>query len=647
MRVSITWLKKLVNGLEEVSLEDIAHKLTMAGLEVEAVEDPASRLQRVVVAKILEKHQHPKADKLSLCVVDAGTAQPVRVVCGAPNHQEGDWVVFAQVGASLPNGMDIVEATIRGEKSFGMLCSEAELGISKNHDGIIILSPPGDWSAGQPAAAALGQDDVILELGITPNRPDALSHVGIARELGALLGLRLNAPQGNCVERGGAVDAKALVQIEDAVGCPRYACRVIEGVEVAASPQWLQNRLEACGVRAINNVVDVTNWVLLELGHPLHAFDWNRLSAENGRAQVVVRRARQGELLKTIDDEERKLSVEDLVIADGQRPIALAGVMGGADSEVSQTTETVLLESAYFKPATVRKSAKRHGLHTEASHRFERGCDPNGVERALNRAASLILELSPNAQVLRGTVDVQPKEHKVHEVSLRIDRLAALSGLPSSLLDERAVSERLQSIGIEVVGRDGEAIRFRVPSFRPDLLREVDLIEEVVRLIGYDQVPSALPAPTQKSPAFITEQNLTLEKTLTQKLIGWGFHEAVNFAFGPEALFNFFKTSSDRLIEVKNPLGEEMAMLRPSLLPALLQNLILVRHGNRNVRLFEMATTFHGQNPKGQTPDPATRMALKGRDAWAAEAPKVAGLWSGSTWGLGLIERKSQLTSLT
>ena len=248
-----------------------------------------------------------------------------------------------------------------------------------------------------------------------------------------------------------------------------------------------------------------------------------------------------------------ELTTADLVIADGEEPIALAGVMGGASSEVSEGTQNILLESAYFQPATVRKTAKRHGLHTEASHRFERGCDPNGVPKALDRAAAMILELCPDAQILRGTVDVQPHDIKAHEVSMRISRLQALSGLPAELLEEASVTAALQSIGLEVVGRDGEAIRYRIPTFRPDLLREVDLIEEVVRLVGYDKVPSTLPAPTAKSPTFIADKALWLEGMLHQKLQGWGFYEAVNFAFGPQHLFQFFKTSSDELIKSQTP----------------------------------------------------------------------------------------------
>jgi phenylalanyl-tRNA synthetase beta chain len=310
--------------------------------------------------------------------------------------------------------------------------------------------------------------------------------------------------------------------------------------------------------------------------------------------------------------------------------------MGGANSEVSMGTTQILLEAAYFAPASVRKSAKAHGLHTEASHRFERGCDPDAVMYALDRAAALMVELCPDAQILRGVVDVLPSPLPVVEVSLRLTRLLALSGLPASLVDEVKVTQCLSSIGLEVSGRDGEAIRFRIPSFRPDLRREVDLIEEVVRLVGYDKVPTSLPAPSGPAPSFIPEEELKVEYVAHDVLQGKGFSEAVNFAFGPEHIFKFFVSQKSSLIRIENPLGEEMAFMRPSLIPGLLGNLAHnIRHGERNVRLYEMANTFHGKNPQGHSPSPKSTSGPSGADAWANETPFLGGLWSGSKAPVG------------
>lgn len=641
MRISFHWLSELVDLTDEVGPDAIAERLSLAGLEVEAVEDQAAPLKGVVVARVLEKAPHPQADRLSVCSVDRGASEPVQVVCGATNFKAGDLVAFAPVGTTLPGGLEIKEAAIRGVTSRGMLCSERELGVSDRHEGIIVLDPKGEGAVvGAPVAEALSRDDVVLEIGVTPNRPDALSHVGVAREVAAIFGTRTRFLSPTCAERGGPVDDVAKVEIEDLEGCPRYACRVVEGVKVGPSPAWLVARLEACGVRSINNIVDVTNYVMMERGIPLHAFDLDRIGKERERATIVVRSATAGESLTTLDGKERELDAEDLVIADPRGAIALAGVMGGADTEVRETTTRILLEAAYFQPARVRRTARHHGIHSEASHRFERGCDPNGVRASLDRAAALLAELGGGV-VCRGAVDFYPKKIEPAVVSLRPKRAAELMGVTPKVVDEAAASKILLAIGLEVAGREGEAVRFRVPTFRPDLTREVDLIEELLRLIGYDKVPPTLPARTGEAKGLYDEARHRVEPLVRTALEAAGFSEAINFAFtSKEALSAFDGGDPARRITLKNPLGEEMSVMRTSLLPGLLANAALnQRRQLPNVRLYEMATVFLGRNPEGQRPRLDLAAGPRGADAWAIERPRVAGVITGEIGARGFDRR--------
>ncbi len=625
MRVSFKWLRELVDLPPEVTPKDVATKLTFAGLEVEAVHDQAAELAGVVVARITSKEKHPDADKLSVCVVDAG-GELVPVVCGAQNHNAGDLAVLAKVGAKLPNGVEIKATKIRGATSEGMLCSFQELGLEGDSSGIIILDPTlyGDVAPGAKAASALGRDDVILEIAVTPNRPDALSHVGVAREVTALLGARSKVQRPACAERAGPVDDVVQVEIKDLEGCPRYACRVVEDVKVGPSPDWLVQRLAACGVRSINNVVDVTNLVMMERGIPLHAFDLDRLAKARERASVIVRRAEAGEKIRTLDDKVRDLEEGDLVIADPNGPIAVAGVMGGADSEVRESSTRVLLEAACFAPVRVRRTARRLGIHSEASHRFERGTDPNGVRLSLDRAASLLAELAGGV-VCRGVVDVYPRKIEEAVVPLRPKRTADFLGLSPKIVSETACSKILLSIGLEVAGREGEAVRFRVPTFRPDLTREVDLIEEIARLLGYDQVPATLPARTGESRGLYDERRVSVEAKARAALEAAGFTEAINLAFASPALqAPFDGDAPERRITIKNPLGEDMSLLRRSLLPGLLSNAALnARRGHSSVRLYEAATIFDGRNLAGERPS-LDGAGPRGGDAWACERPMLA-----------------------
>ena len=643
MRVSIAWLSELVELPKGITAFELAAKITSAGLEVEAVEDLSAQTKGVVVARVAKFVPHPNADKLRVVTIEAGSS-PIQVVCGASNFVEGDYVALAPPGTVLPGGQKIEATTIRGVESAGMLCSERELGLSTKHEGIIRFTADElQVGVGAPVARALSRDDVVLVVGVTPNRADALSHLGVAREVAAVLRTRLKAAAPTCAERGGPVDALAAVTIEDVEGCPRYACRVIEGLTIGDSPGWLQARLAAVGVRSVNNVVDVTNYVMMERGIPLHAFDHEKLAkAVQNRAQIIVRKAKPAEILRTLDGKERILVEDDVVIADPEKPIALAGVMGGAETEVAPTTTRVLLECAAFHPGRVRKTARRLGLHSEASHRFERGTDPNGVQQAIDRAASLIAELG-GGRVCRGVVDAYPKKIQPAVVKFRPKRAAALTGLPPKSVDEGAATKLLLSLGLEVEGRDGEGVRFRVPTYRPDLTREVDLIEEVLRLVGYDAVPLTLPSRAGESASLFDARKHKVVEDARRALEAAGFDEAVNLAFvSPSKLEPFDGGDDARRIRIQNPLGEELSVMRRSLLPALVENAALNhRRGNLDVRLYEHATVFVARNQQGRAPRVDDVDGPPGGDAWAIERPRLAGVATGAAGARGF-DRKPQ-----
>lgn len=652
MRVSGKWLNELVDIPKDATAAIIAERLTAAGLEVEEIKDLGAQVEGVVVGRVMTCIPHENADKLKVCTVDAGAATadgPVTVVCGAPNVYEGAVVCFAQPGTVLPGNKAIAIATVRGIESRGMLCSSSELGLPADlgaTDGILLLNDVEGATLGTPIAQVLGCDDVIYTLGVTPNRPDALSHLGVARELAATFKTRLKGSNINCPERGGPIDGIVHVSIDDVDGCARYACRLIEDVVVQPSPAWLQARLAALGVRSINNIVDVTNLVMLERGIPLHAFDYDKIQKQGTRANIVVRSARAGEKITTLDTKERTLVEGDVVVADGAvdagRAIAIAGVMGGAETEVTKTTTRVLIEGAHFSPSRVRRTARRLDLHSEASHRFERGTDPNGVLQSIDRAAGLMAEFSAptgtkesKARIARGAVDTYPKKIAPAVVTLRPQRAAKLLGVNPKLVDEASASKMLLSLGLEVEGREAEAIRFRVPTYRPDLLREVDLIEELLRLLGTDVVPSTLPARAGENESVLFDERR--HRTLLScraALQSAGYDEAVNLAFASPTevtLVPAWDDVSSDPIKVLNPLGEERSLLRRSLLPGLIQNAALNhRRGTADVRLYEAATVFLGKNPDGGVPHVDDRAGPAGGDAYVREHPRLAGIACGA-----------------
>ena len=583
MIVTYNWLKEFVDF--DYTPQDLCDRLTMLGLEVDALEEIGGGLDSVIVAKLESVEQHPDADRLTVCQVNNGT-DVVQVVCGATNHKTGDLIALAQPGSVLPGDFKIKKSKIRGQVSMGMLCSEKELGIAEDAAGILIL--PEGLELGQPVFDALNLKDFMIEIGLTPNRPDCLSVVGVAREVAAMCDQKLNLPAPVISESTQKIDEKTSVTIEDSELCPRYAARMISNVKIGPSPDWMVRRLDAVGMRSINNVVDVTNYVMMELGHPMHAFDFKFL--EEGR--IVVKRAQQGEKFTTLDDQEHDMISDDLMICDGKRPVAIGGVMGGQNSEVQDATENILLEAAYFKPTAIRRTSKRHGLHTESSHRFERGADIDMIPVALDRAAGLIAELG-GGQVLSGLIDNYPRELDKVEIELDRNKVEALLDIQ---VDSETLHTLLGSIGLDVQpGSDVDRLKVTVPSFRPDIEREVDLIEEVARLYGYDRIPVTMPVGTVD--AKLPSLRLKTQRLLRQIMVRTGFSEAMNYSFiAADAMEKIGLDQDDpRLIHVPimNPLSEDQAVMRTSLVPSLLDTVARnLSYRSTDLQLFELRPVF-------------------------------------------------------
>ncbi len=582
MNVTLSWLKDYIDF--KFSPSELADRLTMLGIEVETVKELGTGLEGVVVGKVSAVGPHPNADKLVLCQVEVGEAEELRIVCGAPNVREGMFAPVATVGVTLPIGLTIKAAKLRGEVSQGMLCSEKELGLSEEAAGLMELAA--DISPGTSLVAALGLDDVMFELEITPNRPDCLSLIGVAREVRAETGNALKLPAVDLQENETDIRSLTSVTIDAPDLCPRYAARVIQGVKIGESPAWLRQRLESVGIGVINNIVDITNFVLMEYGQPLHAFDYHKL-AEN---RIVVRRAVEGEQLTTLDETDRELTADMLVIADAKKPVALAGVMGGYDSEITETTCDVLLESAYFNPSSIRATAKALGMNTEASYRFERGADPGAVLTALDRAAALIAELA-DGTVCKGVVDVYPGEQPLTQIKLRPDRVNFVLG---TTLKAAEMAQILMRLGFDVKTSEN-AYQITVPTFRSDITREIDLIEEIARVYGYDNIPTALPKGDIPVPA--PNPKVEVRRRIKRFLLAAGMMEAVNYSFCDPNCFEKIRLSSDsplrETLRLQNPLSPEMSVLRTTLVPGLLENAQHNRNHQINaIALFEIGSVF-------------------------------------------------------
>ena len=582
MNVTLNWLKTYIDF--EFSPSELADRLTMLGVEVESIKQLGAELEGVTVGRVTSIRPHPNANKLVLCQVDTGETETLQIVCGAPNVREGMLAPVATIGTTLPVGLTIKRAKLRGETSEGMLCSEKELALSEDAAGLMEL--PTDIPIGTPLSEALGLDDVVFELEITPNRPDCLSLIGVAREIRSETGNPLKLPTVDLQESSINVRDLTSVTINAPDLCPRYAARVIQGVKVTESPIWLQQRLESVGIGAINNIVDVTNFVLMEYGQPLHAFDYHKLT-EN---RIVVRRATVGEHITTLDEVERELAPDMLVIADAEKPVALAGIMGGYDSEITETTCDVLLESAYFNPSSVRATAKAFGISTEASYRFERGADPGAVLTALDRAAQLIAELA-SGTICEGIVDVYPGRQPLAQIQLRPERVNFVLG---TTLEAAEMAHILNRLGFDV-DTTGEVYQVTVPTFRADVTREIDLIEEIARVYGYDNIPTTLPKGDIPVPA--SNPKTEVHRRIKHFLLGTGMMEAVNYSFCDPNCFDRIRLNVDdtlrNTLQLRNPLSPEMSVLRTTLMPGLLEN---AQH-NRNhqidtIALFEIGGVF-------------------------------------------------------
>ena len=642
MKVTLNWLKQYTEF--NWSPEELAGRLTMLGLEVEGIQKIGGDFDGVVVAQVLSRDKHPNADKLSLCRVHDGSGER-QIVCGAQNFKPGDKVPLILPGASLPpkpgdkEPFTIKVGKIRGVESHGMMCSPQELGLPDPVDGLLILGE--DARVGQPFAEYLGRagEDVVYDLEVTPNRPDLNSVIGIAREIAAVTGNPLQLPE--LLAGGGAPPSSAPgepagvehyvgVRVDDPEHCPRYTARVVLGIQVAPSPDWLRSALEKVGVRSINNIVDVTNYVMLETGQPLHAFDYHLLqsgtavpSAPNPRGvrpTIVIRRAAEGEVFTTLDGQARALTGEMLLIADEMKGIALAGIMGGQNSEIRPETRDVLLESAYFQPANIRRTSKSLGLRSESSYRFERGADPGIAEWASRRAAQLIVEIA-GGQIAPGVIDACAREIQPKEITLRHHKVNELLGIT---LRPEEMEHHLGQLGLKIVHRKAQPVgeerppepaTFRIPTFRVDLKREVDLIEEIARLHGVDKIPGTPPRGAVGSNPFDAVYD---QITDVRRLLGsLGLEECQGQTH--VARHECHPATGDA-IPLANPLSSDMDALRPSLLPGLLN---ILRHNatrqNHDVAVFEIGRVFSHANGK-VLEERRVAIALTGRRAprfWA------------------------------
>lgn len=578
MKVSLNWLKDYVD-LKNIKTKDIVEQLTMSGLEVEEFTDENEVYKDFIIGFVKEKNKHPNADKLSVCTVSTGKEE-LQVICGAPNVEAGQKVVFAPIGTVIPKGnFKIGKAKIRGVESSGMICSEAELELSDDHTGIMVLDK--DFTAGQSITGALSLNDVIMEIAITPNRSDALSHLGVARDLAAMFNAELNLPAINLSESSKKIKDFASIEIKDTENCPRYSAKVVLNVEVKESPEWLKKKLTKIGLRPINNIVDVTNFVMYETGQPLHAFDLNNL----GGNKIIVKSTEEVSSFTTLDSKERKLQPGTLMICDGEKPVAVAGVMGGENSEITSSTKNILIESAHFNPSSIRRTARSLGLSTEASYRFERWVDPNGTLYSAERAAQLIAELSGGI-IASGSIDVYPDTVKQKEVPLRFARVKKLLGY--EVPDEKMV-EILKRLGLQVIFESEKEIRFSVPTFRPDLEREVDLIEEIARIYGYNNIPTISKISISLGGRI---DHSEFADRIRQYATGLGFYEMINNPLQSEKAAGLIGEK----IALLNPQSLDMAYLRTSLIPgALLTVAKNINAGEKNVALFEIGNIFNSR----------------------------------------------------
>ena len=593
MKFTLSWLGRYIS-LEGLAVDQMADRLTMLGLEVDAVEELYASLDDIVTAKVLSVEKHPNADRLSLCQVEVG-GDVVPIVCGAPNVRAGLVTAIARPGACLPGDFKIKKAKVRGEVSMGMLCSWRELGISEDHSGIMELDA--GLSSGLSLVEVLELQDTMVEIDLTPNRPDCASVLGIAREVAGYTDQKISPPISAIPDFSNSkVDFS--VTIEEPELCPRYAARKLTGVTIKPSPWWLQRQLMAVGMRPINNVVDITNFVMLEYGQPLHAFDFQKLAGQ----AIVVRCPRDNETtFTTLDNSEQKITSEMLMICDRDKPVAVAGVMGGLNSEVTETTTEVLLESACFDPVSIRRTARNLNLPSEASYRFERGVDPEGAANGLERAVQLLCELA-DAQVDEGGIDSYPGKNELRKLEFRVKRVNSLLGIE---LSSQQVAAYLEAIEIPVADHSQDVLSVTIPAFRIDLEREVDLVEEIARLVGYNEIPTSMPSIAMDYPQ--RDPLRTLRQDTGSSLTALGFYEAINYSFVSEKHSDLLGLAADdtrrQCVKLLNPLTEEQAVMRTMLLPGMLENIRRnINFQQNDIRLFEIGKVFayvgEGEQPE-------------------------------------------------
>ncbi|PJA99663.1 MAG: phenylalanine--tRNA ligase subunit beta [Ignavibacteriales bacterium CG_4_9_14_3_um_filter_30_11] len=573
MKISLNWLKEYVD-IGNLPVPELISLLTMSGLEVEDYKDQNEIYKDFIVGFVKDKKKHPNADRLSLCTVYNGK-EDLQVVCGAPNVDKGQKIIFAPVGSTIPKGNFVLKkAKIRGTESCGMICSEDELGLGDNHDGILVLDS--SLVEGTPICDALNLNDVLIEIAITPNRPDALSHIGVARDISALLGKELKIPK---VKSSKSISKLAEIEIEDKLNCPRYSAKIVKNVKINESPAWLKNKIKNIGLRPINNIVDVTNFVMHEVGQPLHAFDLNNLS----KKKIIVKSTKEISTFKTLDSKDRKLPKDTLMICDGEKPIAIAGVMGGENSEINLETKDILIESAYFNPSSIRKTSKALALNTDASYRFERGTNPNITDFAAIRAAELIAEVS-GGKIEEGIIDNYPNKIEPKKLTVRFTRISKLLGFG---IDKEKIKNILSALELNIIKEDKDNLIVTVPTFRPDIEREVDIIEEIARINGYENIPTI-------SKISITLDKKTDETTFTELIKSvansLGFYEMIN---NPLLSKEKAMVIGDPII-VKNPQNLDMEYLRTSLIQG---GLKVVSHnikfGEKDLQLYEVGNVFN------------------------------------------------------
>lgn len=578
MLISLDWLKQYVDIKEDIP--QLENALTMIGQEVEAIDIQGKHLDNVVIGQITEYGKHPNSDKLTLLKVNVGAEEELQIVCGAPNHKLGDKVVVAKIGAVLPGDFKIKKSKIRDVESFGMLCSQVELGIGEDGDGIIIL--PEDAPIGEEYRKYAGLDDVIFELEITPNRPDCLSHIGIAREVAAYYGRKVKYPSYTLSEVIDSVNNYAKVRVEDKERCKRYMGRVIRNVTVAESPEWLKKRIRAMGLKPINNIVDITNFVMFEYNQPMHAFDLDKL--ENNT--VVVRAAENGEKITTLDGVERELVNGELVIADEVKPIAIAGIIGGQATQIEAETKNVFLEVAYFTPDNIRKSAKKLGIVTDSGYRNERGLDIENLPEVIDRAAALIAEVA-SGEVLDEVIDKYIEKPQKYEIPLNLTKLNTFIG---KKLEFDTVGKILSNLGLGIKTLSQDMLLITPPTYRTDLTRPEDLYEEVIRMYGFENIEAVMPVEDIESG--LKDSKISVADNLKEILKEIGLHEVINYTFIPREALDILKIK-DKVIEISNPLSEDMVIVRPTLVYSLLAN--IRDNFNRNqfdLRFFEVSKVF-------------------------------------------------------